>query len=281
MLSLALTLVLGTGTGPTPKVRVTPRAGNINGNVLILEYHKIGSKDTTWTRTPKSFRNDLARLYEMGYRPVTLSEYVDNRMDLPPGASPVIITFDDSHISQFSIDKDGRIDPNCAVGIWKQFSRKRRAFPVKGVFFVLPPRPFGSSKTVAKKFAMLQAMGSEIASHSVNHKPFGRLTDDEVKHEIAGSIDWLREQGVRARFLALPYGSLPKNRALLEGFDVGNRRYAFDAVLLAGSNPAASVHSAAYNPLRIPRVQAISGNLGIDYWLNRVKAGKSKPYVQP
>ncbi|MBV6459288.1 MAG: hypothetical protein HONBIEJF_02433 [Fimbriimonadaceae bacterium] len=262
-------------------VRVSRRKGNVQGNVLILEYHRIGAKNSTWVRSAKSFRKDLSRLYELGYRPVTLSEYLENRMKLPSGASPVIITFDDSHISQLSIDRQGNVDPNCAVGIWQRFAAKRRTFPVKAVFFVLPPRPFGSGKSMLRKFGMLERWGCEIASHSLSHRPFAKLTEDEVKQEIAGSKDWLRSLGVDAKYLALPYGSLPNNRDLLEGFEYNGRRYAYDAVLLAGSGPALSPNSRRLRHLRLPRVQAIQGDYGIDYWLDRVKRGKSKPYVQP
>jgi len=202
-------------------------------------------------------------------------------MPLPPGASPVVITFDDSHISQLSIDKVGRVDPKCAVGIWRRFARNRRSFPVKATFFVLPPRPFGSKKSFPRKFEMLKDWGCEIASHSVNHRPFATLTDDEVKREIAHSMDWLRKNGVDPTAMALPYGSLPVDRDLLRGFELDGRRYAYDSILLAGSNPAPSPSSARLNRLRIPRVQAIDGPLGIDFWLKRVRAGKSKPYVQP
>jgi len=46
-------------------------------------------------RTANAFRHDLARLYAENYRPVLISNYIDNRIDIPLGASPVVLTFDD------------------------------------------------------------------------------------------------------------------------------------------------------------------------------------------
>jgi hypothetical protein len=109
--------------------------------VLIVEFHRLAKQDARWDRSVEGFRNDLARLYRMGFRPVTLSLYVSGRMELLPGASPVVITFDDSHPSQLRFLPDGQLDPECAVGVWRAFASQHQGFPIRATFFVLPTSP--------------------------------------------------------------------------------------------------------------------------------------------
>src|ERR1051326_5623918 len=116
------------GSAPAPVKRVTNRKPNPNGRTLILEYHKLSRKSGELDRTPVKFRADLEKLYKLGYRPVTVSEWIDGTMSLPPGASPVILTFDDAHPSQLKFKKDGTLDPNCFVAIWKAFAEKHPDF---------------------------------------------------------------------------------------------------------------------------------------------------------
>lgn len=230
-------------------------------------------------RSLDNFRADLRRLYKLGYRPVTMTEYVENRMPLPPGASPVILTFDDSPSSQFAYRRDGRIEPTSAVGIWRQFARKHPDFPVKGVFYVLPNGPFGDKKTGKKKVRQILAWGGEVGSHSLSHRPLSRLSDDEVKRELAGSLEFLKRLGVDAKSLALPYGIMPKNERLVRGFVWKGRTVTFNSVVWAGASPAPAPGSPRRRLYEIPRVKAYGGSLGLGYWLSRVQAGKSRPYV--
>ncbi|MCB0825812.1 MAG: polysaccharide deacetylase family protein [Armatimonadetes bacterium] len=260
---------------------VTERLPNRKGNVLILMYHRIEQEEKNMVRSYENFEADLNRLYAMGYRPVTLDEYVNNRMPLPRGASPVILTFDDSWQSQFSMKSDGSIDPKSAVGIWKKFADKNPDFPVKGTFFILPNGPFGQKKFAKRKVELLLEWGSEIGSHTMTHGNLSKMSDGEVMKELAGSYDYIASLGIKARSIATPYGIAPKNRSLLNKFELNGKRYGYDNICLAGSSPAPSPVSGKMDRLRIPRVQAYDGTLGISYWLNRVSSGKVQPYVQP
>ena len=51
--------------------------------------------------------------------------------------SPVILTFDDALRGQFNYTADGKIDPDCAVGILDDFHAQHPDWPLKGTFFVL------------------------------------------------------------------------------------------------------------------------------------------------
>jgi peptidoglycan/xylan/chitin deacetylase (PgdA/CDA1 family) len=223
----------------------------------------------------------LERLYRLGYRPVTLLEFTDGRMNLPPGASPVVMTFDDAHPNQFYFLKDGSIDPNSAVGIWREFERLHPDFPLKATWFVVPKMAFGQPKSFGRKIKLLREWGSEIAVHTMTHCNLGEKSDDRVKTEFGHCAKILKGYGVEAKTIAYPYGVPPKNRVLAKEFLWNGRRYKFSAAVLAGSGPAPSPNSGRYRPFAMPRIQAINGDYGIHYWLNRAKSGEVKVYVQP
>src|SRR5688572_15304571 len=63
------------------------------GRIPVLEYHLIGDKEARWERERGQFRKDLELLYARGYRPITASELVDKKIDLPRGLSPIVFTF--------------------------------------------------------------------------------------------------------------------------------------------------------------------------------------------
>lgn len=261
--------------------RVTKRPGNRMGSVLVLMYHRTGPEEKYMVRSTKKFRADLTRLYRLGYRPVTLAEYASNSMPLPRGASPVVITFDDSDPSQFALKSDGSVDPNCMVGIWRSFEKKYPDFPVRGTFFILPNGPFGQRKLAQRKLNLLRTWGSEIGSHTMTHSNMSKLTDEQVRHELGKSFDLIGSFGFEPTSMALPYGILPQNRDLLKGFVYKGKTYRYWNVVLAGAAPAPSPMSPSFNSLRIQRVQAYDGLYGINYWLNYNKKYPGKPYVQP
>ncbi|MBW7929287.1 MAG: polysaccharide deacetylase family protein [Fimbriimonadaceae bacterium] len=264
-----------------PVKRVTDRPADTDGQVFVIEYHKIAKEEARWDRSIDRYKKDLQKLYDLGFRPVTLTEYVEDRMALPPGASPIVFTFDDSHISQFRFLEDGSIAPDCAVGIWLDFAKIHPDFPVKASFYVLPPTPWGQKDSVEKKFAMLKEWGCEVGSHSVTHTSLAKLDDEGVRRELADSSDFVASHGFECKTIALPYGISPKNASLLEGFERGGKRYGFSGALLVGASPAPSPKSAEFNPMRIPRIQCIDGEFGLDYWLDQLAKGNVRPYVAP
>ncbi len=260
--------------------RVSDRPGNTDGVVFIAMYHRVLEEEGSFARSRENFKKDLQRLYDMGFRPVTLGEYIDNKMDLAPGASPVVMTWDDSDANQMDYLPDGTLDPNCAVAVWQAFSKEHPDFPVKGCFYVNANGPFG--KDGKKKVAQLLEWGSEVDSHSMTHAYLGRISDDEVKKELGGMQDYLRELGVSSpRVMCLPFGMRPKNRELLKSFEWNGKTYKHEAALLVGANPAPSPNDPKRDLFALPRIQAYDGEMGLTYWLDQVEKGEVRPYVQP
>lgn len=262
-----------------PPARVTTRKANTQGMVFVTEYHNFGYEKGNMFRTPEKFAKDLKRLYDLGFRPVTASEYLNDKMALPPGASPVIMTFDDSQPTQFKLLADGSLDPKCAMGVWEKFAKAHPDFPMKGTFFVLP-RMWDQPKLRAKKVAMIKEWGSELANHTVHHPALRTKNDETVMSEVAGGIELLRKYGIHEpAMFAMPYGSTPKNRALIKQFKYKGQVFKTAGAFLAGANPAPP--PGKVNRYKVPRILAQPGNLGLDFWLDRVEQGKVSLYVAP
>ncbi len=217
----------------------------------------------------------------MGFRPVTLSEVLDDKMGLAPGASPVVFTFDDSDESQFRTLADHSVDPNCAVGIWMAFAKQHPDFPVKACFYVLPPVPWGQRATLIPKLKMLKEWGCELGSHTITHRSLAKLSSDQVKEELSKAQEFIRGWSFDPFAIALPLGISPKDKSLLKSFTLNGKTYRHEAVLLVGAGPAPSPEDPKFDPFRLPRIQAIEGEYGITYWLDRIHRGLVSPYVAP
>jgi len=84
---------------------------NEAGKIMVLMYHNIGNEEKEWTRTPANFLKDLNTLYEKGYRPISLKEYVTGQITTEQGYTPVVITFDDGNLNNFQYLDSGLVDP--------------------------------------------------------------------------------------------------------------------------------------------------------------------------
>ena len=254
---------------------------NEAGVVPILEYHAIGNGRTTMDRSPEKFRADLERLYQEGYRPCLLAEYLDNKIGVPSGTCPVIFTFDDSRESQLRLLPDGSVDPECAVGILQAFAKLHADFPVKATFYVLPQSPFGPAAQGAQKFKMIRDLGCEIGNHTISHPRLRSLSDEKVQAEIGGAEKLITAlaPGVKVDTLALPFGIRPRNRPLASAGSFEGMPYHYRAVLLVGANPALAPVSKKCDYLRLPRIQACEGDAGITYWLDSLKSHPERRYV--
>jgi peptidoglycan/xylan/chitin deacetylase (PgdA/CDA1 family) len=251
------------------------------GLIPIVEYHDIGTKERYMVRSVANFRKDLDRLYQESYLPISVEEYLSNRIALPAGKSPVILTFDDARDSQFRYLKDGSLDPDCAIAILKDFHANHPDFALKAIFFVLPHNPFGQVNLAARKMQELLAMGFEIGNHTVTHRHLNRLSDTEVQEEIATCVQMVQKLAPQARVdtLAFPGGHSPRNRALIAKGEYKGQKYVNRAGFLAAYSPVPPPTSPHYTPMGLQRILAIDSKGGISYWLDRLKNGPEHRYI--
>ena len=270
--------------GELAKTGPEHRVPNEFGRIPILEYHLLGDSDSRWHVERDHFRRDLERLYVSGYRPVTVSEVVDKKIDLPAGLSPVVFTFDDAGPSQFSyIEHNGtlEIDPNSAIGIWMAFHKEHPDWRNKATFCVLSGGAAGhsffgdkgiegqKSEWRFRKMKYLVEQGFELCGHTLWHANLGKYSDAVVQEQIARgtlAID-SAVPGYRVRTFALPLGVWPKNRALAVAGEWKDPRggkiakYNFDAVLEVAGGPARSPYDPAFDAKKLTRIEVFANQL--------------------
>jgi hypothetical protein len=271
---------------PAPQVQPSPTglAPNELGEIPILEYHLIGEKDARWERSHQRFRKDLELLYQRGYRPISVSDLVDKKIDLPAGLSPIVFTFDDASPGQFRyIERNGKlqIDPNSAVGIWMEFNRKHPDWKNRAVWCMLSGaeagRAFFGNKGIEgqktewrhQKVKFLADQGFELCNHTLWHAQMSKYPDAFVMEQVARlqlAVD-SAVPGYRIRTLALPLGLWPKNKTVAHKgswTDPKSGRtitYDYDAVLLVAQDPVPSPHDPKFDPLALERVQVLGDEL--------------------
>ena len=95
------------------------------GAVPVLMYHQIVARTASdYDQIPAQFRGRLEQLYAHHFRTITAAAVLaSGRVDLPAGTSPMVLTFDDSTVSQYAEQPDGTVAPDCAVGILLSVAR--------------------------------------------------------------------------------------------------------------------------------------------------------------
>jgi hypothetical protein len=270
VVALLLTAVLIVVSFAAADVRV-----NELGRVMILEYHKVDYPEERWTRTPENFRRDLETLYARGYRLQSLNDLLDGKITVAAGFTPVVLTFDDSSPGQFRYIEQGGtlvIDPKCAVGVLEAFIAEKPDFGRGATFFVLPgaSRPnrlFNQPEHEGRKLRFLVERGYEIGNHTLWHANLGKYPEAVVRKQIAEAQQWIQRHvpDYRIRTLALPHGVYPRDVTWAVRGSAMGASYSHDAILMVAGGAAPSPFSRGFDPLRLPRIQAVERDLA--YWL--------------
>ena len=230
-------------------------------NLPILEYHLIERPEGRWRRSPENFKRDLAWLYKNGYYPVNLRDLLTHFKGLPEGKKPVVLTFDDSSLSQFRYLANGKIDSDCAIGMLKAFHEKHpKAWPMRATFFVLietdnPDRNiFGQPAYAKQKLQQLTKWGMEVGSHTYSHEHLNKISPASARYTLARSYQKLKElSGQEIISLALPMGLYPTDEAVFSGRDQSLK---YDYQLVCGV--AGGFQVIPYTPRHLKRIQTIN-----------------------
>lgn len=202
--------------------------------VPIFAYHEVSDNiEDPWTVSPETFRSHLQHLYDHNYELCTLKELCEG-YKAEEGKKLAVITFDDSHESQYRTKEINAFpwnnyDPNCAIGIIEEFSKKYSDFRVKATFFVNTSenpgtsgnkthRIFASNLEEAKhtvvKLDHLQNSGQEIAAHGHLHRRFDQMSQKEIEEDLATFIENFESYGFGSRIVksfAWPHGLSPSD----------------------------------------------------------------------
>lgn len=254
------------------------------GNVPIMMYHGIQDIENKYTggnididgyqRTKKAFEQDLEFYYQNGYRMIRLQDYVNGKIDVEAGFSPIILTFDDglsNNIKVTGLDDDGNIiiDPNSAVGILESFKKKYPNFNITATFFVNGGL-FQQREYNEQILNWLVNNGYDIGNHSYSHVDFTTVSKEKSVQEI-GSLYNLLDKYIPGKYVnivALPFGS-PYNKthnnfsAILNGI-YNSKEYKTISTLRVGWEADYSPFSYSFDKNFLKRIRAYD-NLGKEF----------------
>lgn len=273
---------------PTPTATPGPYFADANemGKVMVLEYHRVGYPEMRYQRTPDNLRADLQRLYEGGYYPVNFIDLVQGLRHVPAGKKPVVLTFDDSDISQFRLLLDNNIDADSVVGILLNFHFEHGDdWPARATFFVLGDDTgnyssiFGEPKWAKAKLQFLVDNGMEVGSHTVNHVDLSVATAERINWELAISKHVIEElvPGYKVQTLSVPYGGFPYTLEFLRAGEWGGIQYSYTGNVAAWGGPTVSPFDPTFAPLNVSRIEITQS--WIDYWLAHFEQNPHEYYI--
>ncbi len=257
------------------------------GEVMVIMYHGLTKKNTTYSRTPESFQADLEELYADGFRPVSFESYLSGNFDVAPGMTPFVLTFDDGNKSNFNVwEENGEIviDPKSAVGIMEAFSADHPDFDPQASFFLNGGTPFGQADYLDWKLQFLHDNGYGIGNHSWGHDKLLDLDVDQIQKSLGRNVNALEDRvaGLTVDTLALPFGERPKDEARYNAVTSGTydgRTYTHKGILLVGWKPDVSPFDTRYDPLSIMRAQSGDGKDQLRRWLDDYKERPYKKFI--
>ncbi|MBA2441249.1 MAG: polysaccharide deacetylase family protein [Rubrobacter sp.] len=258
----------GRGSGEEPSEPEAVGADE-SGMVMVLEYHRVGGDPglaPDWTISPEDFRAQLELLHENDYYPINLRDLLDNRVDVPAGKTPVVLTFDDSSDTQFTMVQDGEgwvPDPDGAVGILQQFHEENPDWPMSATFFVLPEADppndlFGQPELAGEKLEFLVENGMEVGNHTLYHANLAQSAPEEVQRQLALANAEIQSHLPDYEVVSLspPFGEYPQDMSLIRSGSWEGEDYEMQgAVEVAGGATVPPGHR-QFDPYRIPRIQA-------------------------
>lgn len=259
------------------------------GEVMVIMYHNLAEENSTYARRVEDFKKDLQTLYDEGYRPVSLSDYVNGRVATPLGTTPFVLTFDDGHITNFRfIERNGErvVDPDSVVGIIEAFHETYEDFDLEATFFLNGYTPFGEAELVEEKLNYIVDRGMDLGNHSYGHEHFNELSGYELQETLgknARQIErWVQAPDYRVKWLALPFGERPSDEArdaFVVSGEYEGHSYAHEAILKVGWRPEFPPYHEQFDFKRINRVQSGDGDLQLTEWLQILRKNPDRRYI--
>lgn len=232
------------------------------GRVLVMMYHDIDDADTAYGVKLETFKAQMQRLYDEGYRPISQDEMISGQFDIPAGTSPVLMVFDDSYKEHLFFGPDGETpDPDSVVGILEGMEAEDPTWRARAVFSFYWPVPFRETDPdlIDRKLAYLIDNDFDLSNHTYNHDNLKKLSDAEVVENLAKQEMELAERvdpDYRIRSITLTQGIWPENRELAIRGEFEGFSYEHELAYEVGFMPTRSPHHAEYDPMSIMRVHS-------------------------
>ncbi|MGQ9609136.1 MAG: polysaccharide deacetylase family protein [bacterium] len=179
--------------------------------LTILNYHilyeeqlsNIAKDEIIYAKKFQEFQKHIKYLYDKQYRAISLEEYlgIDQnnykseivQAPLESNLKPVIITFDDGHVSQY-------------ISI---MTAKEYGFPI--IFFVTVEKIGTQNYLTWQQLRQMRDEGMLIMSHTMTHPFLSDIPHSQIRWELKESKKILEQQlGKPVHFLSLPGGRCSK-----------------------------------------------------------------------
>ena len=250
------------------------------GRIPIMMYHGIINTDNKYVggnvdvdgynRTANAFREDLEFYYQNGYRMVRLVDYVNGKIDVEYGKSPIVLTFDDGNANNIKVtglDDNGNIiiDPDSAVGILEEFKKKYPDFNVTATFFVTGSL-FNQGEYNEKILKFLVDNGYDVGNHTKDHNNMDKIDEEKTEYVIGyvykklESIIGNRYVNIVALPYGIPYSSSHKNFNHILNANYEGKNYETITTLRVGWEPDVSPFRTNFNKNFIKRCRAYDNN---------------------
>jgi len=170
-----------------------PGSAAANRQIPVLLYHRVGYTSGHLTVTPERFANDLRLLNDYGFLTISLQQfknYILNRnAELPE--NPVLITFDDGYLDNYEN----------AYPLLQRYG-------MTAAFFVITSLLWDKDRLSPERIREMAQAGMSFGSHTVSHRPLGKLSTAEANEELNSSRSTLESiLGISVQTVAYPQGS--------------------------------------------------------------------------
>ena len=244
------------------------------GTILVVMYHGLADAETydngsmnfkRYQRKIEDFKKDLNYMYENGYRPISIRDYVDNNITVKPGFTPIVLTFDDGLESAFSLIEENKVykvAKDTAVSIMNEFAIEHPDFGKGATFYINANQDtFGEVGTLKERIEFLINEGYNVANHTKGHANLGKLDGDSIQQQL-GAIDQMIKDIIpnyTVDTIALPFGIRPDEglRKFIKEGEFNEKKYRYNLAFRVGySAPYVSVNNVKFSPYNHPRVTA-------------------------
>ncbi|QUI24761.1 polysaccharide deacetylase family protein [Vallitalea pronyensis] len=245
------------------------------GHIMVIMYHGI-LDNYPYHVTEEQFLKDLQYMYEKGYRPISMRDYLDNHITVEAGYTPIVLTFDDGLESTFSmVEENGELVPKTgtAVEIMERFAKDYPEFGKEATFYINGGKIFDGAGTVEERLNWLVDNGYGLGNHTATHKHLGKsgVTSRDIMAEL-GKVDQLIKNaipGYTVDSITYPFGARPKEalRAFIKEGEFDGNLYQYQVGFREGaSGPYYPPLHTKFSPLNVARARGSEGEAQDMWW---------------
>lgn len=237
--------------------------------IPVLMYHRVwpGLQDGL-TVTPEQLREHFAYLWDKGFRPLHLRDFMATAKGMRPALpSDLLLTFDDGYRNNLT-----HLYP-----LLQEFRWPATIFVITGTLDGSYPQAADEldRKIAPEEYRALDPALVQLALHGHHHEDFKRLSAPQAAAVMQRSMEAFKGAGLPWHpVLAWPYGARPKDAALLAAMKTALAAAGVEAAFRIGNKPERTPSRDLYEIKRID----VRGEDDVARLAIKLKKGKLKPF---